>query len=351
MPPRPASNTLPRVTPPAATPHPPLKPPHLRYLDGWRGLAITAVLIGHFVYVPFINLGRVGVELFFVLSGRLMADVLFLKNYPLPDFFRRRIARVWPGLFVFVLAMLAAYARPGPRHVSPLDALGALTFILNYVAAAGHLCPVLNHIWTLCVEEHSYLFLAGIAFLARRYRSHAVGLCLGAAAVCILSGAYQSLILNGNYDTVYWRTDARASSILLACGLCLASAQGRPIRIPSAAPLILGLVGLLLNFNAIPDTLKYSLGTACLALAICTLDHAPAWTTRFLSHALPVQIGLWSFSLYLWQQPFSVVPTQHHHRLLLLLAVIPCALASFYLVEQPARQYLNKNWGRQSVKT
>jgi len=73
-------------------------------LDGWRGLAILGVLFDHFVTKSGINLGRFGVELFFVLSGRLMAEILFVQKMPL-DFFLRRFSRVYPALFVFVLAM------------------------------------------------------------------------------------------------------------------------------------------------------------------------------------------------------------------------------------------------------
>ncbi|MER8439084.1 hypothetical protein NKH36_02770 [Mesorhizobium sp. M1312] len=50
----------------------------LAHLDGWRGLSIVLVLIGHFFPVPGINLGVMGVEFFFVLSGRLMAEILFV---------------------------------------------------------------------------------------------------------------------------------------------------------------------------------------------------------------------------------------------------------------------------------
>src|SRR5262249_7449032 len=78
--------------------------PHVPFLDGWRGLAIASLLVGHFAPLPgVVNFGRMGVELFFVLSGRLMAEILFVRRFPIPAFFRRRIARVWPALFVFVI--------------------------------------------------------------------------------------------------------------------------------------------------------------------------------------------------------------------------------------------------------
>ena len=80
----------------------------LAYLDGWRGLSITLVLIGHFFPVPGINLGVLGVEFFFVLSGRLMAEILFIERYPLKKFFKRRFSRIYPALLVYVLVTMVA---------------------------------------------------------------------------------------------------------------------------------------------------------------------------------------------------------------------------------------------------
>ena len=47
------------------------------YLDGWRGIAILLVLMEHFFGVREINVGRMGVDVFFVLSGMLMSNILF----------------------------------------------------------------------------------------------------------------------------------------------------------------------------------------------------------------------------------------------------------------------------------
>ena len=65
---------------------------HFDYLDGWRGLAIIFLLIGHFYPVPGINFGHFGVNLFFVLSGLLMSRLLFVKSVPIPLFYKRRIS-------------------------------------------------------------------------------------------------------------------------------------------------------------------------------------------------------------------------------------------------------------------
>jgi len=81
---------------------------HFDYLDGWRGVAVILLLIGHFMPVPGINLGRVGIDFFFVLSGLLMTRLLFIQKTPLPLFYRRRIARIFPAIIVFMVIMMAA---------------------------------------------------------------------------------------------------------------------------------------------------------------------------------------------------------------------------------------------------
>jgi peptidoglycan/LPS O-acetylase OafA/YrhL len=322
-----------------------LPPRHLSYLDGWRGMAIAAVLVGHFLHVPFVNLARLGVELFFVLSGRLMADVLFIKNCALPDFFRRRIARVWPGFVVFILTMGVVFSSSKSLHVGGLDVLAALSFTSNYVGAFGHRCFPLDHIWSLCIEEHSYLFLALAAFVARRKQANAVTICLVASGLCIFSGVFQTLVLHGDYYAVYWRTDTRASSILLACGLFLALHKNKALlsRLHPYTTVWLVMIGFLLNFEIFSDTVKYTLGTACFALAICLIDQAPPLILNLLSQKLLVRLGLWSFSVYLWQEPFNRASYPSNH-FLKLVGLAICSLGSFYLVEQPARRFLNTRW-------
>ena len=65
----------------------------LPYLDGWRGTAIAALLIGHFVSgfgdrPRFgMDFARLGVELFFVLSGLLMGNLLLVRKVSITTFY------------------------------------------------------------------------------------------------------------------------------------------------------------------------------------------------------------------------------------------------------------------------
>ena len=199
------------------------KQPHIPALDGWRGLAVLLVLMGHFggdSYLP--DLGSAGVDLFFVLSGRLMAEILFVRKIPLRLFFFRRFSRVYPALLTFVLVSAALLSQtrlaPGVTGV-----LSSLTFTLNYVIIeSGTFVPVFDHVWSLCVEEHSYVLLAIVALLLRRAAIRLIGLTILALGLAALAnGIMQYDIYGRNPFVVFWPTDVAAAPILISAAVFL----------------------------------------------------------------------------------------------------------------------------------
>ncbi|MCW8088314.1 acyltransferase family protein [Sabulicella glaciei] len=324
----------------------------LRCLDGWRGVSILIVLFGHFTPLPWINMGRVGVELFFVLSGRLMVEMLFVQKQALGPFFRRRIARVWPALATFVAVVSINPWGIVPWRVDALGIAATLSFSVNYVNLVADVATVFDHVWSLSVEEHSYVLLAVLAMAARRWVLN-IPLLLGALALAaILNGTAQTLLGGLSYYQVYWRTDVRIASILMAGAVYLQVREDNHVLAgwQSYAPLFLAALGVAFNVHAVPDWLKYSLGTTCLALAVGTIDRANPRLLKLLEQPILVHFGLWSFSLYVWQQGFYVLkedlPRTGEARLLLLACAVTCGLLSFYVVEQPCRRFLNRHWGR-----
>ncbi|WP_027061526.1 acyltransferase family protein [Mesorhizobium loti] len=317
----------------------------LAYLDGWRGLSIALVLIGHFFPVPGINLGVLGVEFFFVLSGRLMAEILFIERYPLKKFFKRRFSRIYPALLVFVV--IAMVALSGTFIAFKWKAaLTALTFTYNYAGILVTRAGALDHIWSLCVEEHAYVILALISvFVASRGR--VVPLLVALALLAMVNGAVSYWFLHMDYETSYWRTDVHIASILLSAAICLLKADDQlpallkgPFVAPAAAA-----AAVLLFMDAVPTPIHYLLAVPLLALAVNTLDFSSGYLSGVLS-ALPMtMLGLWSYSLYLWQQPFyKFVYEQGSNPWPMLAGVFACALCSYYLIERPAREWLNRNW-------
>jgi peptidoglycan/LPS O-acetylase OafA/YrhL len=311
------------------------------YLDGWRALAVLSVLFAHFLTAQGLNFGRLGVELFFVLSGRLMAEILFVRNTRLRDFFPRRLSRIYPALLVLTATLLTAgLASGGAAWPNLPQAFAVLTFTYNYAHWLTGTSPYLDHIWSLCIEEHMYLLLGLIAFIHRRRPLPLIAILVTLALVATLNGALR-MADGGDYYAVYWRTDTRGASLLYGAIAYLLLAKSIPAWLaPRWMPLLLVIAGVALNMNAVPDPIKYSLGTICLATGLMLMQRAPRAVLASLENKTLVVVGTWSYSIYLWQQPFAKMTTALPHIALLPVA-FGMALLSFYCVEQPARRFLN----------
>ena len=135
---------------------------HIPYLDGWRGIAIIFVLLEHFLGLDFC--GRTGVDLFFVLSGFLMSRILFIEKMPLGVFYNHRIARIIPVLYLYLLVM-GIIGWIYIRDFDINDVIYSLLFLRTYVGGEIRAAPIpIGHLWSLNIEEHSYLLLSIIAF-------------------------------------------------------------------------------------------------------------------------------------------------------------------------------------------
>ncbi len=324
-----------------------MPPRHLPVLDGWRGCAILLVLVGHFATSRGINLGRFGVELFFVLSGRLMAEILFVRATPLTRFFVRRASRIYPALICFVLAMSLLVLATG-HHQQLYGCLAAVTLTYNYYHLWFGEVPNVDHIWSLCVEEHSYILLGVIALLWHRFGFPLLPVLAALAALACVNGLVSTLI-GGTYTEVYWRSDVRGASILLGAAAYLKFGRDDPTdERTSWRPVLLLLLGLMLNVEAVPDPIKYSLGTALLAVAVAAIPRAPAAVRENLAATPLLLFGACSYSIYLWQQPFYVL----HERMggqiskALVVPAIAMGIASLFLIERPMRGYLNRLFDR-----
>jgi len=311
------------------------KPPkaHVVELEGWRGTAIIFLLVGHFGPLLLFPFGRLGVEFFFVLSGRLMAQLLFIDRMNLRDFYVRRFSRVFPALWFFAAMAFAAGAL-GWLKVSTVDLLRAVTFTINYAETSSDL----GHIWSLCVEEHSYVVLSLIALLARRRSVDPVMILVALSLFCVINGAFQTKLLHLDYYAVYWRTDTRAASILISAAVFLAIREKR-FQVNASVAALLVLIGIALNLSyKVPDPVKYSLGSLLLSLGVAKAEAFPSLIRQVLSSRLLAVAGALSFSLYLWQQPFAF---KDGSQAIYLLMAVACAIASYFIMEKPARRYLN----------
>jgi peptidoglycan/LPS O-acetylase OafA/YrhL len=149
-------------------------------LDTLRSVAILSVIVYHLLafhgdtvpdaVLPIVRIGWMGVDLFFVLSGYLIASQLF-KPYlsgerpGLWQFYRNRLYRVMPAFFVVLGLYLSIPSWREAETLAPVWQYATFTFNLLASHPAG---KGFSHVWSLCVEEHFYLFLPLIVLFAMR---------------------------------------------------------------------------------------------------------------------------------------------------------------------------------------
>ena len=320
----------------------------IEYLDGWRGLAILFVLLGHFGPLDALW-GTFGVELFFVLSGRLMAHILYEKQMPLPMFFWRRFSRIYPALLIFALAVTAMgialdlLGKNGGTNVATV--VTALTFTLNYYGAlGGDIQGPFDHLWSIAIEEHCYAILAMIALVVQRRPERAILICFLVGAVAMLNGVWLFIRGVGTVHEIYWRTDVRLAPVFISAGLYLLSRRLPPP--PAWVPVALALTSIPLFAMLDPLPLKMVVPTLMLAYAVNTLDFTAERVKEALSTRWLTATGLISYSLYLWQQPFYKAT---HGAPWAILPATVIAYLSFRYVENPARAWLNAQTKRRRL--
>jgi len=152
-------------------------------IDGLRAIAVFGV-VGFHAFPNLIAGGFVGVDVFFVISGYLITDIirnkLRLGTFSIAEFYSRRIRRIFPAL-LFVLLICMAFGwfvltndelKRLALHVAAGS--GFLSNILlwqesGYFDVAAEVKPLL-HLWSLGIEEQFYIVWPSILWFAWRYR-------------------------------------------------------------------------------------------------------------------------------------------------------------------------------------
>ncbi|MBN8736667.1 MAG: acyltransferase [Xanthomonadales bacterium] len=148
------------------------------HLGGTRGFPLTASAISHWTG----DLGALGVQVFFVISGFLITSLLMSERQQtgtisLKNFYLRRVLRIFPASYTLILMLLVATLL-GWLDLTARDFIFASTYTVNYYP---HHPWQIGHLWSLSVEEQFYL-LWPLALLLLRERR---GLLLAIAAIFI----------------------------------------------------------------------------------------------------------------------------------------------------------------------
>jgi peptidoglycan/LPS O-acetylase OafA/YrhL len=182
----------------------------------------------------------------------------------------------------------------------------------------------------LSVEEQFYFAWPGVL---KHWRKHAPFIL---TAVIVVAPCYEAFLYHARVNEAFVRTFPAVADAL-AVGCLLAMFAPRIGRIPGyAALLMLNVVVLVPLFE--PNTaapglmllfvLRPLLHFSIAGLLLRVVQSPP----RLLNLRLVAWLGQISYSLYLWQQPFCYSPSHSGYFCLL---ALPCACASYYLIEQP----------------
>jgi peptidoglycan/LPS O-acetylase OafA/YrhL len=308
-------------------------------LDGWRAIAILLVLVDHALAAlnlgPGGTTGQHGVTIFFVLSGFLITSRLAdekqstgsinLRRFYLHRFFRLMPAAYFYLVFAFIFCILISRA----TWRESINFVAALLFFRNY---SIHLVPadwITGHFWTLSIEEQFYIvwpsMLAFVNLRSARWIAVAGALIISIYRFAIWSTALPM------YQTQ--DTQLRADSLLAGCAVALFMPKILPyLRDWMTLPLVAAFALCVARYQVLIP-LHESLIIAFL-LAITTSSKSRAF--YFLNWRPVAFLGMLSYSLYLWQQPFTLVARCGWIPFICAVVLLPCvALYSYYRIEKP----------------
>ena len=276
-----------------------------------------------------------------------MAKQLFLHKVSLSTFYKRRISRIFPALYVFIAVTILLHLMLELR-VSWEAALGATALIRNYYPDGFEDTLPFDHIWSLSVEEHSYILLSAVVVLFRSKIDKQLIVLGVLSCCCIFMAALYEAKFDGPfvYGQKFVHTEVAAFGIFFS-GFLLLCLRNINRAIPPYVFYALPVVVVVTYNVSAPYSVKMLVGLGALALTVNILHKAPGWMLRALSSTGLRKLGLWSYSLYLWQQPFFALKNKEIISApTAFVLALTAGIVSYYLIEAPARNYLNKTWAK-----
>lgn len=311
---------------------------HVPVLDGVRGIAILLVLLFHFgqyghglpapsvlvdkAFYKACQAGWVGVDLFFVLSGFLITGILYDSkegSHYFRNFYARRCLRIFPLYYATIFFFLICLPRLWPFHEGmqylTRDRVWYWTYLSNVLVAykGWYWFGVLDHFWSLAVEEQFYLVWPVVILVFTRLTLVRISLALIAAALVVRI----ALRLSGYEIAAYVLSPARIDA--LAVGALLALIARGPYGLSRLAPFALPAAGLTASAVALIGVWRHGfpysdlvVGTightvlACLfaATLVMGLTSSPSSALgRWLASPILTFFGRYSYALYVFHNP------------------------------------------------
>ncbi len=321
---------------------------HYPALDGLRGIAALMVVAHHsaFSYVLINTFDKawhratsllwVGVDLFFVLSGFLITNIL-LETRESPNYFRafygRRLLRIFPLYYAFLFGLYYLIPAFGIQlsHNLINTQIWQWTYTSN-IYVAFHPWPDMNinHLWTLAIEEQFYLLWPlFVLFAGERY------LKKGVILVLVLMPLFRYACLAAGLPTnfIFTFTFCRMDGLLLGALISIALREGVLEKITTSLQLSRirlldwSVGGIVTVFVAVYcfflrndqfqfNTLTWPPFAQCIGTTLISLPLAYAVmrgispTTNFLQRSMSLKylrsIGKYSYALYVLHAPICL---------------------------------------------
>ncbi len=293
-------------------------------IQGMRGISILAVVLYH--AFPFILPGGfVGVDVFFVVSGFVITGSILRDDesgrFSVVNFYRRRIRRIFPALYVMLAVVILAalfVMPPAQLFEAAKSAVATIFFSSNYffMKRIGYfdgpaaLRPLL-HTWSLAVEEQFYiLFPLLLVLVCRKFPRFLRPMILAAAALSLLLSIW---LVRTNATEAFFSAPPRAFELLFGALVACPGWKSNLSQKSRDALSVLGLVAIAVPLFAFRESTPFPGLAALLPCCGAALliragvgTGARSLAGEWLSTPILAFLGSVSYSLYLWHWPILV---------------------------------------------
>jgi peptidoglycan/LPS O-acetylase OafA/YrhL len=220
-------------------------------LDTLRGVAILVVLGYHiFPLVPFFHYGWLGVDLFFVISGFLITDILLKSSDSkgqIWKFYGRRILRIFPVYYISLILFI--FRLPESTKV-PYDVgyyhqyqAWFWLYLENWLFIFRHpeQSTFLNHFWSLAVEEQFYIFWPWVVLFAGNSKK-LLKIIIVLLLFVIVSRTVAGYLLAGKINFESLHKFSRIDGICIGSALAVYLHRNSRFPLPLAIRILAGLV-------------------------------------------------------------------------------------------------------------
>lgn len=279
-------------------------------INGLRAIAVLAVVFYH-AEIDLFKGGWLGVDIFFVISGYLISNIIISElndgTFSFKNFYLRRIRRILPALFSTLLITIPlAYNFLTPKAMDEyIDSLiASIFFYANYyfmnldfyVAESTKFMPLL-HTWSLAIEEQYYLLFPLFAYIVYKYFKKYFTFFI----VFITAGSLYLNTLTQSSEKFY-RLEFRIWELLLGVLVMILSSNFRIKHLEKIGlPLMLFPI-FYFGDNWINDAEPKLIALIGISLIIFSNTETSV-LTKVLSFKIISIIGLSSYSIYLLHQP------------------------------------------------